>query len=65
MEDDFSEHIYSHNVEAIVMLGGMSECILVQEAVRQKILHKSVIVSDDACLAMAKGALLCGSRTCH
>ncbi|CAC5356670.1 unnamed protein product [Mytilus coruscus] len=65
MEDMFTDYKDAHNVADIVMIGGISECILVQEAVRQKFFHKSVIVSEDAYLAMVIGAVVCGSRSCQ
>lgn len=65
MEDVFTEYRGSHNVEAIIMIGGFSECMLFQEAVRQKFFHKSVIVSNDAYIAMVKGAVVCGSWSCQ
>ncbi|XP_063412702.1 heat shock 70 kDa protein 12A-like isoform X2 [Mytilus trossulus] len=65
MEDVFTEYRDSHKVTAIVMIGGFSECMLVQEAVRQKFFHKSVIVSNDAYISMVKGAVECGSRSCQ
>ncbi|VDH91509.1 Hypothetical predicted protein [Mytilus galloprovincialis] len=65
MEDIFTEHKDSFNVEAIVMIGGLSECMLVQEAVRQRFFRKNVIVPKDACLAIVKVAILCGSQSCQ
>lgn len=65
MEDVFTEYRGSHKVTAIVMISGFSECMLVQEAVRQMFFHKSVIVLNDAYIAMVKGAVVCGSRSCQ
>lgn len=65
MEDVFTEYRDSQNVEAIVMIGVVSECILVQETVRQKFLYKNIIVPKHAYLAMVKGAVLSVRQSCQ
>ncbi|CAC5356675.1 unnamed protein product [Mytilus coruscus] len=65
IEDIFKGYKDAHNVTNIFMIGCLSECILVQEAVRQKFFRKSIIVPDDSYLAMVKGAVLCKRRFCQ
>ncbi|OWF39272.1 heat shock 70 kDa protein 12A-like [Mizuhopecten yessoensis] len=48
------------DVENILMVGGFSECELVQNAVRGKFGKKRIIVPDEAGLAVLKGAVLYG-----
>ncbi|OWF39271.1 heat shock 70 kDa protein 12B-like [Mizuhopecten yessoensis] len=48
------------DVKYILMVGGFSDCILVQNAIRHRFTEKVVIVPDDAGLAVLKGAVLFG-----
>ena len=48
------------DVENILMVGGFSECELVQKKVREVFSEKRIIVPDEAGLAVLKGAVLYG-----
>lgn len=47
-------------VETILMVGGFSECKLVQECVKNHFSHMRIIIPDEAGLAVVKGAVLFG-----
>ncbi|KAK3611854.1 hypothetical protein CHS0354_040526 [Potamilus streckersoni] len=48
------------NLESIVMVGGFSECQLLQDAIRSKFPTIKVIIPADAGLAVLKGAVIFG-----
>lgn len=48
------------NVSTFLMVGGFSECILIQDAIRKNFPGKRVIIPEDAGLAVVKGAVLFG-----
>ncbi|XP_033742793.1 heat shock 70 kDa protein 12A-like [Pecten maximus] len=50
------------DVKYILMVGGFSDCVLVQNAIRHRFTEKVVIVPDDAGLAVLKGAVLYGHQ---
>jgi len=47
-------------VNTILMVGGFSECSIIQEAVKSSFSHMRVIIPEDAGLAVVKGAVLFG-----
>ncbi|XP_061183996.1 heat shock 70 kDa protein 12A-like [Saccostrea echinata] len=49
-----------HDVETILMVGGFSECELVQTAIKNNFKDKRVIIPEDAGLAVLKGAVYYG-----
>lgn len=59
IEDILDDHTF-HDVKYILMVGGFSDCVLVQNAIRNRFTRKTVIVPDDAGLAVLKGAVLFG-----
>lgn len=65
MENVFVDYKNSHEVSAIVMVGEFSECILVQEAVRQMFSKKDIIIPTYPGLADMLGAVLCGHQPCQ
>ncbi|XP_033743555.1 heat shock 70 kDa protein 12A-like [Pecten maximus] len=48
------------NVSTLLMVGGFSECVLIQDAIRKNFPDKRVIIPEDAGLAVVKGAVLFG-----
>jgi hypothetical protein len=48
------------DVDTILMVGGFSECLMIQEALKSSFPQKNVIVPEDAGLAIVKGAVLFG-----
>ncbi|XP_062582261.1 heat shock 70 kDa protein 12A-like [Saccostrea cucullata] len=59
MDELFQEDAIQ-NVDIIIMVGGFSECLLVQDAIRKNFDKKSIIVPEDAGLAVVKGAVYFG-----
>lgn len=52
----------SKGVEAIVMVGGFSECLILQEAVRETFSDLQIIIPDEPGLAVLKGAVIFGHK---
>lgn len=50
------------NVTQILLVGGFSECRLIQDAVIKKFPYKKVIIPEEAGLSVLKGAVLFGPR---
>ncbi|XP_060083361.1 heat shock 70 kDa protein 12A-like [Ylistrum balloti] len=48
------------NVSTFLMVGGFSECVLIQDAIRSNFPDKRIIIPEDAGLAVVKGAVLFG-----
>lgn len=59
MDDLFQENL-TRNVKIILMVGGFSECKLVQKAVEKHFKDKTVIIPEEAGLAVVKGAVYFG-----
>lgn len=62
METIFDETENDVDISQILLVGGFSECVLIQEAVKEAFPEKRVIVPEDAGLAVLKGAVLFGHR---
>ncbi|CAG2245220.1 unnamed protein product [Mytilus edulis] len=62
MKHVFADYKDAHKVKQIVMVGGFSECSLVQDAVRQSFSNKTIFIPNDPELAVMKGAVLCGQQ---
>ncbi|KAK3099979.1 hypothetical protein FSP39_012866 [Pinctada imbricata] len=69
--DETTKHILDHieelfqdndvkDVKTILMVGGFSECKLVQAAIKSKFKNKKVVVPEDCGLAVLKGAVYFG-----
>ncbi|XP_056012678.1 heat shock 70 kDa protein 12A-like [Ostrea edulis] len=58
--DELFEEDVVRDVDIIVMVGGFSECMLVQDAIKKNFDQKIVIVPEDAGLAVVKGAVYFG-----
>ena len=59
--NDLFQHPKVKNVSAIIMVGGFSECAIIQEAVKNNFSSRvRVIIPEDAGLAVVKGAVLFG-----
>jgi hypothetical protein len=58
--DELFEEEIVRDVEIIVMVGGFSECMLVQDAIKKNFAQKTVIVPEEAGLAVVKGAVYFG-----
>ena len=52
----------TNGLSTILMVGGFSECNLIQEAVNKAFPDKQIIIPDDADLLVLKGAVLFGHR---
>ncbi|XP_069130722.1 heat shock 70 kDa protein 12B-like isoform X2 [Argopecten irradians] len=50
------------DVKYILMVGGFADCLLVQNAIRNRFTKKVVVIPDDAGLAVLKGAVLYGHQ---
>ncbi|XP_063405923.1 heat shock 70 kDa protein 12B-like [Mytilus trossulus] len=50
------------NVTQILLVGGFSECRLIQDAVIKKFWNKKIIIPEEAGLSVLKGAVLFGHR---
>lgn len=48
------------DVDTILMVGGFSECSMIQEALKSSFPEKNIIIPEDAGLAIVKGAVLFG-----
>ncbi|OWF51207.1 heat shock 70 kDa protein 12B-like [Mizuhopecten yessoensis] len=48
------------NVNTLLMVGGFSECVLIQDAIKSNLSDKRVIIPEEAGLAVVKGAVLFG-----
>ncbi|XP_060077648.1 heat shock 70 kDa protein 12A-like [Ylistrum balloti] len=59
MEDILCDRKFM-DIKFILMVGGFSDCVLVQNAVRHRFKEKVIIVPPDAVLAVLKGAVLYG-----
>ena len=59
IDDIFSES-EARDINIIVMVGGFSECLLVQDAIRKNFPKATVIVPEEAGLAVLKGAVYFG-----
>lgn len=59
MDDLFQENL-AKKVNIILMVGGFSECTLVQKAVKGHFKGKTVIIPEEAGLAVVKGAVYFG-----
>ena len=55
-------HGVSHIVSNIVMVGGFSECSMIQEAVYKAFPDTQIIIPDDADFSVFQGAILFGYR---
>lgn len=53
-------HPLCSGVETILMVGGFSECKIIQQAIKNNFQDKRVIIPEDAGLAIVKGAVLFG-----
>ncbi|XP_048777351.2 heat shock 70 kDa protein 12A-like isoform X1 [Ostrea edulis] len=58
--DELFEEDVGRDVDIIVMVGGLSECHLVQDAIKKNFEQKTVIVPEEAGLAVVKGAVYLG-----
>jgi hypothetical protein len=52
----------TNGVSNILMVGGFSECPLIQEAVQKAFRGKRIIIPEDAGMSVLKGAILFGHR---
>lgn len=59
MKNVIADYKNGHKITAIVMIGGFSNCILVQEAVRQTFSNKRIIIPEGPDLLVMRGAFLC------
>lgn len=50
------------HLQSIMMVGGFSECELVQKAMKDTFPENKIIISDTPCLAVLKGAVLYGHQ---
>lgn len=50
----------THNIEIILMVGGFSESLFLQETMKEAFPNKSIVVPNEASLAVLKGAVLFG-----
>lgn len=50
------------NVSHILLVGGFSECCLIQDAVMKKFVNTKIIIPDEAGLSVLKGAVLFGHK---
>ncbi|CAC5404261.1 unnamed protein product [Mytilus coruscus] len=50
------------DVLQILLVGGFSECLLIQDAIKMKFPNKRVIIPEEAALSVLKGAVLFGHR---
>lgn len=53
-------HPFCKDVDKILMVGGFSECVIIQEAIKKRFPNKRVVIPPDAGLAIVKGAVLFG-----
>ncbi|CAG2215188.1 unnamed protein product [Mytilus edulis] len=60
--DKLLKHPNLSDLHHIIMVGGFSECELVQTAMRQKFPSKKIIIPDEAGLAVLRGAVLFGHQ---
>ncbi|CAC5355526.1 unnamed protein product [Mytilus coruscus] len=60
--DKLLKHPNLSDLHHIIMVGGFSECELVQTAMRQKFPRKKIIIPDEAGLAVLRGAVLFGHQ---
>ncbi|CAG2202059.1 unnamed protein product [Mytilus edulis] len=60
--DKLLKHPNLSDLHHIIMVGGFSECELVQTAMRQKFPNKKIIIPDEAGLAVLRGAVLFGHQ---
>lgn len=59
MESILYQSNFSH-VKNILMVGGFSECEILQEKIKNRLTQKRIIIPEEAGLAVLKGAVLCG-----
>jgi molecular chaperone DnaK (HSP70) len=50
----------TNGVSNIVMVGGLSECLMIQDAVYKAFPDNQIIIPDEADLSVLKGAVLFG-----
>ncbi|CAG2200899.1 unnamed protein product [Mytilus edulis] len=50
------------DIAQILLVGGFSECLLIQDAIKTKFPNKKIIVPEEAGLSVLKGAVLFGHR---
>nr|XP_034302784.1 heat shock 70 kDa protein 12A isoform X1 [Crassostrea gigas] len=53
-------HPAVNDVASILLVGGFSESLMLQSAIREAFKNKKVIIPEEAGLAVLKGAVLCG-----
>lgn len=58
--DEIFQESIARNVETIIMVGGFSECSLVQDAIKKHFGSVSIIVPEEPGLAVLKGAVYFG-----
>lgn len=58
--NELLEHSDCKDVDLILMVGGFSECKIIQEAIKANFSTKNIVVPVDAGLAVVKGAVLFG-----
>lgn len=59
---DANTDVKSNDVDIILLVGGFSECKVIQENIKASFPKKRVIVPEDAGLAVLKGAVLFGHK---
>lgn len=58
--DDLFQEKQAQDVNTILMVGGFSECALLQKAVKEHFTEKKIIIPEEAGLAVLKGAVYFG-----
>lgn len=63
---EYIEELFQHpkisDVQYIIMVGGFSECELVQKAMKDKFPNKEIYIPEEAGLAVLRGAVLYGHQ---
>lgn len=64
MESVLADYKDPNNVSDIIMVGGFSSCVVVQDALRKKFSNTNIIIPTSPELAVVEGAVLCGNHPC-
>lgn len=54
------QHANIRDISTVFMVGGYSECYLLQEAIKRKFVHLNILVPPDSAFSILKGAVLYG-----
>lgn len=62
LEKVYNNYGHAGNLTDVILVGGFTECVLVQNALQQKFSNKHFIIPKGAEVAVIEGSVLCGHQ---